>query len=354
MKVVAYSVRNFEKEIIAKANQKKHDITLISNSLNLETAAYAECKDAVVVFTNDDVSESVVNKLADLGIKYIATRSVGTDHIDYEAAGKRNIKVANVPSYSPEAIAEYATTLALALSRKLIPTVDQSRCFDFRIDQHVGFNFYGKTVGLIGLGQIGKAAAKIFNGFGCNVLGYDIDSRDIPGVTMVNTVDTLYAESDIISLHVPLTPSTHFLINTESLYKMKTGVMLINTSRGPVIKTDDVIEALEKGKIGYLGLDVYEFEKGLFFYDHRKDTDKDILMEKLLSYPNVIISPHQAFLTNEALKEIALKTISNLDIWQENKCVGKVCTCGTHCDSATEAKTGHTSDILNTQEPGIH
>jgi len=341
MKVVAYSVRNYEKELIAKANQKKHDITLISNALTLETSVYAEGKDAVVVFTNDDLSESVINKLADLGIKYIATRSVGTDHIDREAAEKRNIKVANVPSYSPEAIAEYAVSLTLALSRKLIPTVDQSRSFDFRIDQHVGFNLSGKTVGLIGLGLIGKADAKIFNGFGCNVLGYDIESKDIPGVSIVKQIDTLYAESDIISLHVPLTPDTHYLINKDSLSKMKTGVMLINTSRGAVIKTDDMIDALNDKKIGCLGLDVYEFEKGLFFYDHRNDTNKDSLMEKLLSYPNVIISPHQAFLTNEALLEISLKTISNLDNWQKNKCAGDACACASKCVSSTEEKTEH-------------
>ena len=174
MKAVAYSIRNFEKELIAKANQKKHDITLISNPLNEKTAIYAEGKDAVIVFTNDDLSKPVIDILADFGIRYIATRSVGIDHIDREAAGQRNIKIANVPSYSPEAIAEYAVTLALTLSRRIIPTIDQTRDFDFRIDEHIGFNLYGKTVGVIGLGKIGKAAAKIFKGFGCNVLGYDV------------------------------------------------------------------------------------------------------------------------------------------------------------------------------------
>lgn len=333
MKAVAYSVRNFEKELIAKANKKKHDITLISNSLNQETAAYAEGKDAVIVFTNDDVSKPVIDILADLGIKYIATRSVGTDHIDREAAGNRNIKIANVPSYSPEAIAEYAVMLALSLSRKIIPTEDQVREFDFRIDQHIGFNFFGKTVGLIGLGQIGRAVAKIYKGFGCKILGYDVIAQDIDGVVMVDP-DTLYAESDIISLHVPLTASTRHLINAATLSKMKSGVMLINTSRGGIIKTDDLLPALEKNKIGFLGLDVYEFEKGLFFYDHHSDPQKDQLLKKLMSYPNVIISPHQGFLTTEALQEIALKTITNLDNWQKNKCVDSACICIEQCDSA--------------------
>lgn len=333
MKAVAYSVRNFEKELIAKANKKKHEITLISNALNQETAVYAEGKDAVIVFTNDDVSGPVINILADLGIKYIATRSVGTDHIDREAAGDRNIKIANVPSYSPEAIAEYAVMLALSLSRKIISTSDQVREFDFRIDQHIGFNFFGKTVGLIGLGQIGRAAAKIYKGLGCTVLGYDVIPMDIEGVTMVD-LDTLYAGSDIISLHVPLTVSTRHLINSETLSKMTPGVMLINTSRGGVINTKDLLPALEKNKIGFLGLDVYEFEKGLFFYDHHSDRKKDQLIKKLMSYPNVIISPHQAFLTNEALQEIALKTIANLDNWQKNKCVGRACVCIEKCDAA--------------------
>ena len=202
MRVVAYSIKNFEKEFLAKANQKKHDITLISNPLSLKTAVYAEGKDAVIVFTNDDLSASVINKLADMGIKYIATRSVGTDHIDAEAAAKRNIKVANIPAYSPEAIAEFAVTLALALGRKLIPTVDQCRVFDFSMDHHIGFNFHGKTVGIIGLGHIGLATASIFKGFGCRILGYDISPS--PKTPYIKTVDldTRLKESDIISLHL--------------------------------------------------------------------------------------------------------------------------------------------------------
>jgi D-lactate dehydrogenase len=337
MKVVAYSVRHFEKELIAKANQKKHDITLISNTLDVETAIYAEGKDAAIVFTNDDVSAPVINKLADLGIKYIATRSVGTDHIDREAAAKRGIKIANVPSYSAEAIAEYAAMLALSLGRKIIPTVDQVRNFDFRIDEHIGFNFFGKTVGIIGLGQIGKAAAKIFIGLGCKVIAYDISAQNMKDVRMVD-IDMLCAKSDIISLHVPLNNSTKHLVNKKSLSKMKDGVMLINTSRGAVINTEDVLTALSNKKIGALGLDVYELEKGLFFFDHRSDTTRDPVIEQLLSFQNVILSPHQAFLTKEALQEIALKTIANLDKWQQNKCVGNACVCTKDCSSISELK----------------
>jgi len=319
MRVVAYSIKVFEKEFLAKANQKKHDITLISNSLSLETVGYAEGKDAVVVFTNDDVSAPVVNKLADMDIKYIATRSAGTDHIDKKTAAKRSIKVANVPTYSPQAIAEHAVALALCLNRHLIHANGHSQEFDFTLNELIGFNFSGKTIGLIGLGNIGQAVAAIFNGFGCRVIGYDISlPHDLVKIEPLS-FDEVLRRSDIISLHVPLTPETKYMINASTLAIMKDGVMLINTSRGALIKTIDALEALEKGKIGYLGLDVYEYEKGLFFEDHRHDQVKDPLFEKLMAHVNVLVTPHQAFLTKEALQQIAGQTIKNLDLWQQEK-----------------------------------
>lgn len=334
MKVVAYSIKEFEKEFLARANNKHHDITLISNSLSLETAMYAEGKEAVVVFTNDDVSEPVINKLADLGIKYIATRSLETDHIDRKAASLRQMKVANVPSYSPQSIAEYSVMLALSLSRKIVPTVNSSKEFDFRIDHHIGFNFYGKTVGIIGLGNVGKATAAIYNGMGCKVIAYDINYHDTKSVAEKVSLDTLLAESDIISLHVPINEDTKYLINNQSISKMKNGVMLINTGSGELIKTNDVLNALKSRKIAYLGLDGYEFERSLFFTDHRLDTNKDNILEQLLAFPNVIISPHQAFLTKEALQEIANLTIKNLDNWHAGKCSGKACACYDGCKKA--------------------
>ncbi|MFD0764362.1 2-hydroxyacid dehydrogenase [Mucilaginibacter lutimaris] len=331
MKVVAYSIKPFEKEFLSKANQKKHEITLISNPLSLETAIYAEGKDAVVVFTNDDVSEKVIDKLAGLGIKYIATRSAGTDHIDRVAAGQHGIKVANVPFYSPEAIAEHAVALAFALNRNLIKADTHSHHFNFTNNGLMGFNFAGKTVGIIGLGNTGLAVAAIFKGLGCRVIGYDLDfPKDNTLVEHVPLPD-LYASSDIISLHVPLNDGTRHIINQISLQQMKDGVMLINTSRGPLIKTTDVIRAIYSGKVGYLGLDVYEFEKGLFFEDHEKDAVKDELLEELMNFDNVLITPHQAYLTREALQGIADQTIKNLDLWQQNKCVGKACACANSC-----------------------
>lgn len=336
MKVVAYSIKVFEKEFLAKANQKKHDITLISNPLSLATVAYAEGKDAVVVFTNDDVSAPVINKLADMGIKYIATRSTGIDHIDKETAMKRGIKLANVPDYSPQAIAEHTVALALALNRQLITSNQHSHVFDFRLNGLIGFNLQGKTVGIIGLGHIGRAVANIFNGFGCRVIGYDPFQHDEwPGVKMVS-LDELFTNSDIISLHAPLCPENFHMINTDALKLMKSGVMLLNTSRGALIDTKAVLHALEVGKIGYLGLDVYENEKGLFFEQHQNDTEKDALLEKLMTFKNVLITPHQAFLTNEALQQIADQTIKNLDLWQEKKCVGDACACAKNCRAITE------------------
>ncbi|MGI4750729.1 MAG: 2-hydroxyacid dehydrogenase [Janthinobacterium lividum] len=330
MKAVAYSIRSFEKEPLALANQKTHDITFISNPLNLQTAIYAEGKDAVLIFTNDDASAPVLEKLTGFGVKFLITRSTGTDQIDLNAAARFGIKVANIPSYSPYAIAEQGVALAMALNRKLVETVNQSRNFDFRIDNHVGFNFHGKTVGIVGLGMIGRATAAIYKGLGCEVLGYDVADQVVTGVKQVN-LKTLFTQSDIISLHAPLTPQTKYLVDKRSIALMKKGVMLINTARGALINTTDILEALKNGNIGYLGMDVFEDEKGLFFEDHRADTVQNPLLKELMALPNVIITPHQGFLTNEALQEIAAKTINQLNAWQNNKCAGKACVCAKNC-----------------------
>lgn len=314
MKVIFYSTKPAEKELIIKANKKKHDITFISATLNTETCKNAKEKDAVIVFTNDEVTASVIFQLSALGVKYIITRSVGTDHIDQETAKKYGIEVASIPAYSPQAIAEHAVALTLALSRHLIQADQQCREFNFSLDHLTGFNLYGKTVGLIGLGHVGTAIASIFHGLGCKILGYDILPKKVKYVKFVD-LDTIYHQSDIISIHTPLTSDTRHLINEETILKMKTGVMIINTARGDIIKTTAVLAALKSGKIGYLGLDVYEYEKGLFFKDHEADGIRDALLSELMSYPNVLISPHQAFLTKEALEEIATRTINILDHW---------------------------------------
>src|SRR5690606_16303491 len=198
------------------------------------------------------------------------------------------------------------------LARKLIISCINCRSFNFKIDDYIGFNFYEKTVGLIGFGRIGKAAARIFSGLGCNVFVYDLEPVDEPSVMQVN-LDILLKSADIISLHVPLTKETAYLIDYDTISKMKKGVMLINTSRGKVLHTEAVLEALKAGQIGYLGLDVYEYEKGLFFEDHQHDAHKDALLTRLLNFSNVLVTPHQAFLTKEAVEEIAAQTIKKLN-----------------------------------------
>ena len=347
MKAVAYSIKPFEKEFLARANQKKHDITLISNSLSIETAIYAEGKDAVIVFTNDDVSAPVVERLAGFGIKYIATRSSGTDQINIEAADKFNIKLANVPYYSPQAAAELTLALAFALNRHIVKAEEQSKHFNFRNDELIGFNFYGKTVGLVGLGRAGLAVASIFNGMGCIVIGYDPSFPETTNNIRQVDLDTLYASADIISLHLPLNAGTKHIINKTAIEKMKTGVMLINTSRGALINTKDVVMALENGKIGYLGIDVYEYEKGLFFEDHHNDIEKDPLLSKLMDHPNVLVTPHQAYLTREALQEIANQTIKNLDQWKNNDCVGNACINVKNCQNNDLSQTQLQKDNAN-------
>jgi D-lactate dehydrogenase len=326
MKAVAYSVKPFEREFLAKANQKKHDITLISNALSTETVVYAEGKEAVIVYTHDDVSALVIGKLADLGIKYIVTRSVSTDHIDKEAAAKHFIKLCSMPSYPPQAIAEYTVALAFALNRHLLKADRQTHHFDFRNDDLIGFNFTGKTVGLIGLGDTGKAAARIFRALGCRIIGYDrLLPKDLKDI-QPETFPALLAQSDIISIHLPLNESTRHLINKEAIGKMKNGVMLINTSGGGIIKVADLPDALENSKIGYLGLDAFELEKGLSVENQEDDLVKHELLKNLMQHPNVLITPRQAFLTREALQEISNQTINSLDNWQMNKCEDDTCT----------------------------
>lgn len=316
MKVVAYSVKPFEKKFLAKANLKKHDITLISNALSLTTCGFADGKQAVLVSTNDDLSAPVIEKLADMGIKYIATRSTGTDHIDKKAAESVSIKLSNVAAYSPTSIAEHAVALAMALNRNLIKADADSHQFNLGLDGLTGFTFSGKTVGIVGLGNTGQAAAAIFNGLGCHVLGSDIAvNANLEKIQQV-PLETLLQRSDIISLHLPLSPQTMHMINASSIALMKPGVMLINTARGALINTSDLPEALDQGKIGYLGLDVYESEDSLFYCDYSTNAHRDPLLAKLLTYPNVMITPHQAFLTNEALEQIATTTIQNLDKWE--------------------------------------
>lgn len=320
MKVTAYSIKACEKEFITRANNKKHDITLISNRLTVDTVSYAKGKDAVLVFPSDDLSEQILLDLNLMGVKYIVTRSTGTDHIDLKVAAQLGIQVANITPYSPESIAEHALTLMLALSRNILPAHQQMMNYNFTLDQLVGTTIRNKTVGVVGFGQTGQAVVEILRGFGCRILVADLkdfteECRTL-GAQQVE-LEVLYKESDIITFHVPLTKNTGYMVNAKSIEQMKDGVMLINVSRGAVFNSIDVYNALQRDKISKLGMDVYEFENHVFFFDHTNNPVDDQLLKAFIQHPNVLLTPHQAFLTREALEVVAERTIYSLNQFLE-------------------------------------
>ncbi|MBX9851734.1 MAG: 2-hydroxyacid dehydrogenase [Cytophagaceae bacterium] len=322
MKVTVFSSKEFEKKSLAKAFGDKHTLNFITKSLSADTADLANGSDAVCIFPNDDACGATLEALHILNIHFIANRAAGYDHIDLNKASELNFSVANVPGYSPYAIAEHAVAMMLSLNRKIVRADHKVKDYDFTLDDLIGFDMNGKTVGIVGLGKIGSIVAKILNGLGCNILAYDIEqNQDYVKKynVLYTTLDNLFSESDIITLHAPLNQHTKYMINKDNINKMKKGVMIINTGRGGLINTIDAIEGLKSNHIGYLGLDVYEKEKGLFFYDHSKEIPTDDTFARLLAFKNVLITGHQAFLTETALKNIADTTAQNLDCWQEGK-----------------------------------
>jgi D-lactate dehydrogenase len=321
MKVAVFSTHKFEIKSLSAVAEGKHELFFLEPALSGITASLAEGCEAACIFVNDDASAEVLNKLTAAGVKFLLLRSAGFNHVDLEAAHALRIRVARVPEYSPHAIAEHTIALMLALNRKLVKAHNRIREMNFSLDGLTGFDMHGKTVGIIGTGKIGRLVAGILKGFGCQVLAYDpFPVREWGTAMDVQYVspEQLFNRSEIISLHAPLTTETRYIINQESINKMKDGVMIINTSRGALVDTRDVIAALKTGKVGYLGLDVYEEEKGLFFEDHSEDILQDDLIARLMSFQNVLITSHQAFLTDTALRNIAETTFSNLDSFAGN------------------------------------
>lgn len=314
MKVIVYSTHKFERAFLEKANHLRHDLKLLEARLTEHTASLAAGHDGVCLFVNDDAGEAVLKLLANDGIRFIFLRSAGFNNVNLPAAKNLGIRVARVPAYSPYAVAEHAVALMLALNRKLIRSHNRVMESNFSLDGLEGFDMHGKTVGIIGTGRIGSVAANILHGFGCRLLAYDPYPNEQlkPLVTYVEPA-ALYHESDIITLHLPLSNTSRYMINNESIRQMKEGVMLINTSRGALINTREAIDGLKSGKIGYLGLDVYEEEEGLFFEDHSEDILQDDTIARLMTFRNVLITSHQAFLTDTALENIATTTIYNMD-----------------------------------------
>ncbi|MFV5685261.1 NAD(P)-dependent oxidoreductase [Flavobacterium sp. GB2R13] len=321
MKVLVYSIFGFDRPFLEKAAHGNHELVFTEQPLNESTVNLAKGFDAVSLFTSDEASEVILKKLYTCGVKYIALRSVGYDHVDLARAKSLAIKVANVPEYSPYAIAELAVALLLALNRKLVLGQTLMQNGDYRLDHLVGFDLHGKTIGIVGTGKIGTAFARIMHGFGCKILAFDIQEnkelmKEIP-ISYVSIAD-LCVNSDVISVHYLLNETTNHLFNKTTFSQMKKGVIFINTARGSIVNSEDLLEAIENKTIAAAGLDVYEKEKPIFFQDHTNASVSDPLFLKLRSYSNVIITGHQGFLTNEALEGIAHTTIANLNAWAYN------------------------------------
>jgi len=315
MQVAFFSTHSYDKEYFERINNNNlHQITYFEAPLNKDTAILAKDFNAVCTFVNDKLDSETIDKISNSGVKCIVLRCAGFNNVDVKAAAQNNIKVLRVPAYSPQAVAEHAVALILTLNRKTHKAYNRIRESNFSLEKLVGFNLYGKTVGVIGTGQIGVMFCNIMKGFGCHIVAYDINESDElkeKGVAY-KSIEDLFKVSDIISLHCPLTPETMHLIDKKAIDQMKKGVMLINTSRGAVIHTADAIEGLAAEKIGYLGIDVYEQEGNLFFRDLSESIIRDDLITRLLTFPNVLITSHQGFFTKEALEEITITTLQNL------------------------------------------
>lgn len=314
MKIAFFSTKSYDREFFNRY-VTTHEVIYFEARLDKQTVNLVTGCDAVCVFVNDKLNATVIAELKKAGIKLIALRCAGFNNVDLEAARSNEIKVVRVPAYSPHAVAEHAVALILTLNRKTHKAYNRVREGNFSLERLTGFDLYEKTVGVIGTGKIGQAFCNIMLGFGCKVLAFDlIEDKALAskGVEYLPLIDILQ-QSDIISLHCPLNEQTKQLINKQTINMMKEGVMLVNTSRGGLVETMDVIEALKSGRIGYLGLDVYEQEEKLFFKDLSENIIQDDMIMRLLSFPNVLITSHQGFFTEEALTQIAQTTLGNMD-----------------------------------------
>ncbi len=316
-RIAFFDTHRFERAAFEGANAAERfgfEITWLEPRLTPQTAVLAEGHGAVCAFVNDRVNAEVLRSLHASGVRLVALRSAGFNNVDLEAASALGLRVVRVPEYSPYAVAEHTVALALMLNRNLHRAIGRVRELNFSLEGLVGFDFHGRTVGLVGTGRIGAATASIFRGFGCRVLAYDLREDDALlklGVEYV-PLDDLFARSDVISLHVPLTPQTRHLIDARALSLMKRGVMLLNTGRGALIDSKALVAGLKSGHVGAAGLDVYEEEEGIFFHDLSDQVLQDDVLARLLTFPNVVITAHQAFLTREALHNIAETTLENV------------------------------------------
>lgn len=323
MRVAVFDTHSYDRAALEAENARfGHALTFFEVRLTKLTAGLARGFGAVCAFVNDRLDADALTLLAAEGVRLVALRSAGYNNVDLEAAERVGIPVVRVPVYSPYAVAEHAVLLVLALDRKIHRAWARVREGNFSLDGLVGFDLHGKTVGLVGTGAIGSAAARIFRGFGCRVLAHDLHPRrELETELGVEYVDlpVLFAESDIVSLHVPLTPATHHLIDAAAIARMKPGVMLVNTGRGALIDSRALVQALKSGKVGAAGLDVYEEEEGLFFQNLSDRVLQDDVLARLLSFPNVLVTAHQGFLTREALATIARTTLESIRAYERGE-----------------------------------
>ena len=315
MKIAVFSTKPYDQEYFERyRNSHNFEFTFFETPLNSDTANLTSGYNVACVFVNDKVDKETVKILFENGIRLIALRCAGYNNVDIASAKRNNIKVVRVPAYSPEAVAEHAIALILTLNRKTHKAYNRIREGNFSLNKLIGFNLHEKTVGVVGTGKIGATFCRIIKGFGCKIIAFDID-KSYELITLgvdYKPLDEVFKKADIISLHCPLNPETKHIINEESLSLMKNGIMVINTSRGALINTADIIQGLANQKIGYLGIDVYEQEENLFFKDLSESIIPDDLILRLISFPNVLITSHQAYFTKEAMEEITITTLNNI------------------------------------------
>ncbi len=321
MKIAVFSTKPYDKAFLTEVNKKhKHELSFFEARLTLETVRLANGFDCVCAFVNDSLAAEVLSILSGGGTRLIALRSAGFNHVNLKTAQDLGLSIARVPAYSPHAVAEHALALILALNRKIHRAFNRVREANFALDGLMGFDIHGKTIGVIGTGKIGQAFIEIVSGFGGKILAYDpYPNGALKAQLSYVDLAELFAKSTIISLHCPLTPETHHIINKSSLAQMQDGTMLINTSRGALVDTTAVINALKSGKLGHLGLDVYEEEGDLFFEDLSNKVIQDDVFTRLLTFPNVIITGHQGFFTQEALLNIAETTLANVTAFESGQ-----------------------------------
>lgn len=321
MRVAVFSTKPYDRHFLDAANASaRHELAYLEPRLTQETAALTQGATAVCAFVNDSLTADVLAALAGQGVRLVALRCTGFNNVDLAAARKLGITVARVPEYSPHAVAEHAVTLVMALNRRIHRAYARVREGNFALEGLLGFDMKGRTVGVVGTGRIGATFARILAGFGCTILAVDPapDAGCIAAGVRYVELPELLAAADIVSLHCPLTPGTRHLIDSAALARMRPGAMLINTSRGAVIDTQAVIAALKSGRLGHLGLDVYEEEADLFFEDLSDKVIQDDVFARLLSFPNVLVTGHQAFFTADALHGIAGTTIANITAFERD------------------------------------